>query len=608
MGVVGMRRLAILFILPLLPSVSTAASATQTDWSGGPGLALPVIEWGTSFGPASLVDWFNDSGALSLDLLQTELAWDVDDFSDMTLVDLDGDGLQDVLASGTFSKIIWFRNTGLSLPWPCQAICDWENIADALPIPGDMDGDGDPDVVFANSRDVVLWAENRLPETSWTLHAITGQQYRIMTIDTADVDGDGDLDVFGARAENEWVGWWENTNGLGTSWVEHYIDDSVWYPHWVEAADLDMDGLTDLLLVDADSDPDRARWYENPGSPWTTWPVHLINDAIDMPRQITAFEMNGLPGVELLMNSVNTTEMCWFEQESPDSWIRHQIETGGSGVWAAYPSDIDGDGDQDIGAYQEELTVCVYWNDDAEPWQPERITFSGHPGGSVVLDYDEDGQNELLVSHIRWNSWDIPYLSAYELDDYEPSGTADSRVLDTQAGGDWGSISWEAVQPPGTSVGFQVTSGPAYTLMRDWSDTLNAPCNLDGILVEGDRFFQYRAILRTSDQQMTPELQEVTVDWNPLGVVEPQEPVPWLAGPFPNPVTGSSTLELTLESSAFVSVEVFDLSGRLSSVLAHQIMTCGLHEIRVSRLPAGIYILRASLGGERVTARFMVLN
>lgn len=607
MGVTGMIRFACLASLLLQASFSFAGSATQTDWSGGPGNASWTAEWDSSFGPASLVYWL-EPGSLTLDLLQTDLATGVTDFADMTLVDLDGDGLQDVVASRYDGEVIWFRNSCTAIPWPWHVIFGGRRADNALPVPADIDGDGDPDVVFANYRYEILWAGNELPDSSWTMHPITGVENRLMAIDAADVDGDGDVDVLGAMAQNEWVGWWENADGSGTAWIEHFIDDDVYYPYWIEAADVNQDGRVDLLLADTDSDPDRARWYENPGPPYVTWPIHLINDAIDMPRQITAFEMNEQPGVELLINSVNADEMCWYEQTGPDSWTEHLVEEGDQGVWAACPADIDADGDQDVCVYQQGLTVGVYWNMDLDQWSFQRITLYGYPGGSVALDYDLDGVEELLVSHVSWNYWDIPYLGAYELGGFEPEGSADSKILDTRDACDWGSISWESVQPPGTCVAFQVASGPLYTLMRDWSDTLEVPCDLGGILVDGDRFVQYRAVLQSSDAGMTPELQEVTITWNPLGVGGGDEDGSWLEGPCPNPVTGSSSVILHLESAGFAGIEVFDICGRVSSVLAGCMLDAGDHEFPLPSLPPGVYFLSAACCGGRITGRFVVLD
>lgn len=39
-----------------------------------------------------------------------------------------------------------------------------------------------------------------------------------------DIDGDGDMDILGAAWGDDDITWWENVNGLGTSWDEHNID------------------------------------------------------------------------------------------------------------------------------------------------------------------------------------------------------------------------------------------------------------------------------------------------------------------------------------------------------------------------------------------------
>lgn len=319
------------------------------------------------------------------------------------------------------------------------------------------------------------------------------------------------------------------------------------------------------------------------------------------------FEFNGEPGPEILMNSVNADEICWYSQESPDSWTEHQIAAEPT-IWTAYPADADADGDIDIVATQE-TTQIIFWNIGAGSWEKERITQYGDPRRSVVLDYEPDGIPELLVSYPHSSTPPgSPFLRAFNLDRYATSGDTSSVVLDTQGNQSWGSISWESTHPSGTSVEFQVRSGPIYTLMREWSDTLSAPGNLQGILTEGDRFLQYKTILSTSDPFLTPQLEEVTITWGPSGINEQGTVESWLTGPSPNPVLGQSLIMLNLESPGSVRVAFFDLSGRAVDVLADQVFEAGTHSLIMPELPAGVYLLRAEIEYGIQTARFVVLE
>ncbi len=598
-----MNKIILLFLPLVLTTVNYADFATQTDWSDGPGHPMPVTQWSSNFGPGSCVDWANNPGLLTLDLQQTDLAWDFPVSFDLTLTDLDDDGKLDVIVSDRFDQIIWLRNTGVETPWPYQVIFDGLCSGDVLPNAADMDGDGDIDCLFADNGNNIFWAENLLPDSIWTLHPIAVDFNYIMSLHSADIDGDGDQDVFGCTMNNSWVGWWENNDTTEPCWSEHQIDTVVTYPRWVEASDMDLDGDADLLLADRTSESNRARWYENPGPPWTSWTVHQINDAINNPQKITAFEFNGQPGPEILMNSVSATEMCWYSQDSPDNWTKHQIAAE-SNIWTANPVDADADGDIDIVATQRDAQV-IFWNNGGGSWQKERITQYDVSRRSVVLDYEPDGMPDLLVSYPSYSS---SFLRAFDLERHTASGYASSVVLDTEGSQSWGSISWESTYPSGTSVVFQVRSGPLYTRMRDWSDTLSAPGNLQGILTEGDRFLQYKTILSTSDPFLTPQLEEVTISWGPSGVGEQGTLNPWLTGPSPNPVSGQSSISITLDSPGNVQIAIFDVSGKVVNLPANQVFEAGFHSLALPELPAGIYLLRAVIESGVHTGRFVVLK
>ena len=88
---------------------------------------------------------------------------------------------------------------------------------------------------------------------------------------TADLDGDGDIDVLTASTRDERIDWYENRSGDGSSWTTRTIssalmDDSP----SVFVADVDGDG--DLDVLSGSKDPDsfnhaKFAWYENDGTP-----------------------------------------------------------------------------------------------------------------------------------------------------------------------------------------------------------------------------------------------------------------------------------------------------------------------------------------------------
>ncbi len=67
----------------------------------------------------------------------------------------------------------------------------------------DVDGDGDLDVLSASvDDDKIAWYENDGSQ-NFTAHTITTGANGARSVSTADVDGDGDLDVLSASANDD---------------------------------------------------------------------------------------------------------------------------------------------------------------------------------------------------------------------------------------------------------------------------------------------------------------------------------------------------------------------------------------------------------------------
>jgi hypothetical protein len=118
----------------------------------------------------------------------------------------------------------------------------------------DLDNDGDLDIVQAeadtpNGR--VFWWENVNNGESFIFHPIsadsTGQDFHALAI--ADFDGDGDMDILSGGGPltpgTPKLFIWENVAGDGSVWKEHEILSGI-QVHEVVAADVDGDGDVDI--------------------------------------------------------------------------------------------------------------------------------------------------------------------------------------------------------------------------------------------------------------------------------------------------------------------------------------------------------------------------
>jgi hypothetical protein len=187
--------------------------------------------------------------------------------------DFDGDGDLDAVRYCMYTpQVVWYENVdGAGLTWAPHTVYselpgEYEFMSADLEI-ADMDLDGDEDLVVGGSNPLpegrVLWIKNMNGlGTSWQLHSIDNDLSGAYTIAVADLDGDGDPDVM-AYSGGDWgerlAGWYENMDGLPTSWLFHLLDDTTWEAGDIASADVDADGAPDVVACDEIA---GVRWYE----------------------------------------------------------------------------------------------------------------------------------------------------------------------------------------------------------------------------------------------------------------------------------------------------------------------------------------------------------
>ena len=134
---------------------------------------------------------------------------------------------------------------------------------------------------------------------------------------------------------------------------------------------------------------------------------------------------------------------------------------------------------------------------------------------------------------------------------------------------------------------------------------------MSGILSDGDRYLQYRAILLTSNTDSTPVLNDITISWDPLGIGETTEPKPLVIEFLPivpNPTANSSNIRFTLYKTSLVDIYLFNMSGRLIDWIHGDECSIGFHEVLIGDLSPGIYFCRMISGEFMATQRFVVIE
>jgi hypothetical protein len=372
---------------------------------------LDVI--GAAYNAGDISWWENTAGDGSA---WTEHSVDTD-FATVTTVhaaDLDGDGDIDILGVGYGTGIHWCENTaGDGTAWTKHTV-DGEVSGASSGYAADVDGDGDLDVLgtAANSDDVAWWENTAGDASSWTKHDVDTEFDGAYDVHAADVDGDGDLDVLGAADTDDDIVWWENTAGDGSSWTEHAVDTDFDGAISVYTADIDGDGHLDVL--GAARDADDIAWWENTAGDGSSWTEHTVDAEFDGAYDVYADDVDGDGDLDVLGAAFDADDIAWWENTAGDgsSWTEHTVDAAFDAAASVYAADVDGDGDPDVlGAARNAHDIA--W------WENETIHRSAHypAPGDVTVDAYFDGANSVYGADVDGDG-DLDVLgAAYYADD-----------------------------------------------------------------------------------------------------------------------------------------------------------------------------------------------
>ena len=322
------------------------------------------------------------------------------------LADLDGDGDQDVLsASVGDDKIAWYENTDGLGAWGAQRVITTSADGAVWVYAADLDGDGDFDVLSSSWFDNKFsWYENTDGlGTFGPQQVITTSVAGAMAVYTADLDGDGDVDVLSASLGDNKVAWYENMNGLGEFGPQQVITTSAEYVYSVYAADLDGDGDVDVLS--ASLRDDKIAWYENRDGSGTFGTQQVINIAdpdgvvdngnegdADGARSVYATDLDGDGDVDVLSASLRDDKIAWYENTDglatfgaqqvinvadPDDIEDNGNEGDADGASSIYATDLDGDGDIDVLSASRNYGKIAWYENLGPPPELQRTGFGG---------------------------------------------------------------------------------------------------------------------------------------------------------------------------------------------------------------------------------------
>jgi VCBS repeat protein len=348
--------------------------------------------------------------------------------TNVSIVDLDEDGLPDVLACDAQAQRVFWERQAPRGQWTETPVSD-EIAGPCHTALADLDGDGDRDIVVAGLGRVwptndlvgkVIWLENA-GAYKFKTHVLVNHLRRVTDVQPGDLDGDGDIDLVVAEFgfDHGRVFWLENLGG------RRFRDHELWAapgPIHVPVADYDGDG--DLDVVALVSQEDEEVWaFENLGKGKFQPRLLFATVNADLGAAglfLTDLDKDGKP--DLLLVAGDNLEVqypaaqawhgcIWLKNEGSWKFTSKRLGYLG-GTYAAAVGDLDGDGDNDVvlasmfNDWRRTGAASVVWLEhDGQggftPWQiAERPT---HVATVACGDLDGDGKADIVAGgfHIQ---------------------------------------------------------------------------------------------------------------------------------------------------------------------------------------------------------------
>lgn len=289
-----------------------------------------------------VIAWWENTDGAGTAWTQHTVDGSYDGARSVASVDIDGDGDADILGAADFiDDITWWENTdGAGTVWTEHTV-DGEYDGAGHVSYADFNGDGHMDVLASSYYPgyVTWWENSDGTGTAWIEHTVASSFVTVFDVYSYDIDGDGDADILGAISGNyDAIVWWENTDGAGTAWGEHTVDGDFDGVRSVHATDIDGDGDEDVIGGSVPSSGGAIAWWENTDGIGSTWTEHMLDDDFWYVYSVYSADINADGDPEVLGAAEQSHEIVFWDLSPSGALYSSILDAENAFEWLMFTS------------------------------------------------------------------------------------------------------------------------------------------------------------------------------------------------------------------------------------------------------------------------------
>lgn len=596
------------------------------------------------------------------------------------LVDIDNDGDADLFTGGATNYIDFYRNTGnVSSPFYELEIDTLKDNDDEFmfsefgcnPLFADVDNDNDYDFITGTSAGKLTYYENVGSPTNFIFEFITDFWQNILIISTdgndnlhgassldfADIDDDGDLDLFWGDFFSPSVYFLHNT---GTPETPNLQVELYRYPPNADSVFTSGFNMPRFVDIDADDDldmfvsvlydptvPQSLIFYENAGTVTNPLFIRLTNNflkTLDTGNQSVPvfYDIDDDGDKDLFIGTANNPDgsIYYFVNNgsvsAPEYLLVDSAYFGITGELSLAPTfgDIDDDGDADLVVGNFDGTLSLFRNTGSAA--SAQFVFesliqnnsginidAGVYARPVLIDFDLDGDLDLVLG--RFNGQINYYRNVGSQSNY-----SFELVSDFFGGIDVGDNSTPFIADYDNDNDFDLFTGDrSGQIIHYRNDGSNSAPNWSLVTNE--------FIVQNFGSETAPVLCDIDNDTDPdlfVGNVkgglyfyrnslvsdindDPQNPVDFeiTISSFPNPFNDQTNIDVIIPKAGYTIINVYNLLGEKILTLNQSYLSKGKQSYKWSgrdwlgkELASGGYIVVVSNSGKIRSHKLLLLK